>query len=227
MRKSAFQATLPAFTAVMQIGSPSSQFAGWVYLHSICSPHNTDHLPFGQNVSTAHASPLGYMLYTLNRFLRHLQPSPPPPCFGRGIRVWGLHYQSSPRVIVAAFVFLAADNFATFLVKHQLDAFLLAFLAFLLIRGIFLFASQQTGRFRASWRRGHPMRRHPWHVHHLPLLRAFPRFFLSRNLLLRNRHFFHCNRCNCFNCCNGLGLRLGFSDGFNRQLCTEQAVLGR
>src|SRR5215211_4941521 len=88
MRKSAFQATLPAFTAVMQVGSPSSQFAGRVHLNPISSPHNTDHLPFGHYISTAHTSPLGYMLYALNSFLGHLQPSPLPHA-GRGIE-WDL-----------------------------------------------------------------------------------------------------------------------------------------
>jgi len=43
-------------------------------------------------------------------------------------------------LIIAAFVLLASNNFAAFLVKHQLDALFLAFLAFLLVRRIFLLA---------------------------------------------------------------------------------------
>jgi len=72
MTQRAFQAALPAFTPVVQIGSPPRQFSGWVYLHSIRSPHNTNHLSLGQNFSAAHARPLRHMFYALNRFLRHL-----------------------------------------------------------------------------------------------------------------------------------------------------------
>jgi hypothetical protein len=72
MTKRTFQAKFPAFTPVVQIGASPGEFAGWVYLHSIRGSHKTNHLPFGQNFSTAHARPLGYMFYTLNSFLRHL-----------------------------------------------------------------------------------------------------------------------------------------------------------
>src|SRR3972149_497185 len=100
MRKSAFQAAFPAFTAVVQVGSPSSQLAGRVHLHPICSPHDTDHLPFGHYISTAHASPLGYMLHTLNSFLGHV-PFPALLLLKKG---WGLRFylswpsSSSPRL---------------------------------------------------------------------------------------------------------------------------------
>jgi hypothetical protein len=68
----AFQTTFPALTPVMQIRPSSGKFTGWVYLHSISGSHNPNHLPLGQNFTAAHAGPLGYMFYTLNRFLRHL-----------------------------------------------------------------------------------------------------------------------------------------------------------
>jgi len=133
MRKSAFQAALPAFTAVMQVGSPSSQFAGRVHLYPICSPHNTDHLPFGHYISTAHASPLGNMLYALNSFLGHLQPSTLPYA-GRGIEYGYLPIFTES--IIATFVFLAADNLTKIFIELQFDALLFTFLAFLLIRGV-------------------------------------------------------------------------------------------
>jgi hypothetical protein len=72
MTQRTFQATLPTFTPVVQIGASSGEFTGWVDLHTIRSPHKADHLPLGQNLSAAHAGPLGHVLYTLNRFLRHL-----------------------------------------------------------------------------------------------------------------------------------------------------------
>jgi hypothetical protein len=76
MTKRAFQTTLPAFTPVVQIGSSARQFAGWVYLHSIDSSYDTNHLPFGQYFTTAHTCPLRHMFYTLSRFLRHLHLKP-------------------------------------------------------------------------------------------------------------------------------------------------------
>jgi hypothetical protein len=69
MTQSTFQAALPTFTPVVQIGASSGKFTGWVDLHSIRSPHKADHLPLGQYFSTAHAGPLGHVFYTLNRFL--------------------------------------------------------------------------------------------------------------------------------------------------------------
>ena len=72
MTKCTFQATFPTFTPVVQIGSSPGQFTGWVDLHSIRRPDNTNHLPLGQNFTTAHACPLRHVLYSLNRFLRHL-----------------------------------------------------------------------------------------------------------------------------------------------------------
>ena len=72
MTERAFQASLPALTPVVQIGSPSRQFAGWVDLHSRRRSYNTNHLPLGQNFTTAHACPLRHVLDSLNRFLGHL-----------------------------------------------------------------------------------------------------------------------------------------------------------
>jgi hypothetical protein len=72
MTKRAFQAALPAFSPIMQIGASPGEFPSWVYLHPIGRPHNTNHLPLGQDFSTAHACPLRYMFHTLNRFLGHL-----------------------------------------------------------------------------------------------------------------------------------------------------------
>jgi hypothetical protein len=72
MTKRAFQTAFPAVTPIVQIGAPPGQFASWVYLHTIDGFHNTNHLALGQDFTTAHARPLGYMFYTLDRFLRHL-----------------------------------------------------------------------------------------------------------------------------------------------------------
>jgi hypothetical protein len=69
MTQRTFQPTLPTFASVVQIRASSGKFTGWVDLHSIRSPHKADHLPLGQNFSTAHAGPLGHVFYTLNRFL--------------------------------------------------------------------------------------------------------------------------------------------------------------
>jgi hypothetical protein len=72
MAESAFQAALPAFPAVVQIGSPAGQLTGRVDLHSISRPDNTHQRPLGQDFTATHARPLGHMFHTLNRFLRHL-----------------------------------------------------------------------------------------------------------------------------------------------------------
>src|SRR5512138_1303325 len=72
MSKGPFHAALPAFTSIMQVSSPPGKFASWIYLHSVNSPHNTNHLSLGQNFSAAHACPLRHMFDALNRFLRHL-----------------------------------------------------------------------------------------------------------------------------------------------------------
>ena len=72
MTERTFQATFPTFTPVVQIGSSPGQFAGWVDLHSIRRPYKSNHLPLGQNFTTAHACPLRHVLHPLNRFLRHL-----------------------------------------------------------------------------------------------------------------------------------------------------------
>jgi hypothetical protein len=155
MTERTFQSTLPAFTPVVQIGSPPRQFTGWVYLHSIRSPYNTNHLPLGQNFTTAHACPLRHVLYSLNRFLRHLHLKllQSATTFYRLFHRLLNFSQQFVRhtvtilpifseLIAAAFVFLATDHFAAFLIQDQLNALFLAFLAFLLVRRFVIFASR-------------------------------------------------------------------------------------
>src|SRR5215216_4081558 len=91
MTKRAFQAMFPTFTPVVQIGPSPGQFPGWIDLHSSRRPDNTDHLPLGQNFTTAHACPLRHVLDSLNRFLRHLHLKS-LPC----ATTLSLYYQSSP-----------------------------------------------------------------------------------------------------------------------------------
>jgi hypothetical protein len=116
----------------MQIGSPPSLFPGRVHLHSLGGSHNADHRSFGQYFTTAHTSPLGHMLHTLNRsFLRHLY-------------LTSLFHDNDYSVLLffpifaAAFVLLARHNLAALFVELERHTLLLDFLAFLLIRGVFL-----------------------------------------------------------------------------------------
>src|SRR5215211_9157896 len=76
MCQCALQGALPTFFAVVQVGTSSSQFAGWVHLYSISCAYQADHFPFGQHFPTTHTSPLGHMFHTLNRFLSHLHLKP-------------------------------------------------------------------------------------------------------------------------------------------------------
>jgi hypothetical protein len=69
MGKRALQTSFPTYTAVVQVGAPPSQFAGWVDLHTIGCTHNADHRPLGQDFATAHTRPLGHMFHTPDRFL--------------------------------------------------------------------------------------------------------------------------------------------------------------
>src|ERR1043165_2845896 len=55
MTKRTFQAALPTFTPVVQIGASTGKFTGWVDLHSASSSNKPNHLPFGQNFPAAHA----------------------------------------------------------------------------------------------------------------------------------------------------------------------------
>ncbi len=155
MRQGALEGTLPAFPTVVQVGSPPGKLASWIHLHSLGSTYQTDEPAFGQNFSAAYTGPLGHMFHTLNRFLRHLHLTSLP-------RLPHLHQvQVSARLqkattatnyttklplftkVIAALVFLTAYDFATFFVKLQLDTFLLALLALLLVAGFIIFL---TGR---------------------------------------------------------------------------------
>src|SRR5215211_728937 len=92
MCQCALQGTLPTFFAVVQVGTSSSQFAGWVHLHTIGCAYQADHFPFGQHFPTTHTSPLGHMFHTLNRFLRHLHLKPLPRLphlRSHSISLWG------------------------------------------------------------------------------------------------------------------------------------------
>ncbi len=117
------------------------------------------------------------MFYTLNRFLRHLHLKSLPES-NDTITILPIF----TKFVVTTLVLLATNNLATFFVKHQLDALLLAFLAFLLIRQTRHRQYRRSGRSPVSWRRVHPTRRHPWRVHHLPAsstIFPFSSFFAS------------------------------------------------
>jgi hypothetical protein len=163
MRQSAFQAPFPAIAAVMQVGSPSSQFAGRVHPNSLGGSHNTDHLSLGQNFTTAHASPLGYMFHTLNGFLlghlcllysNNLKPqgevfdmSSASPSNIILLEYSSLFHHNDNRLLLffpnfsAALVYLTGNNLAAFLIELQCHTLLLALLAFLFIIELFLTAT--------------------------------------------------------------------------------------
>ena len=48
MCQSALQGTLPAFPAVVQVGSSPGKLAGRIHLHSLGSAHETEHLRLGK-----------------------------------------------------------------------------------------------------------------------------------------------------------------------------------
>lgn len=73
MRQSSPHSTHPTITLVVQISASSGQFTSWVYSYPISRANDPHHFSFGQNFAASHAGSLGYVLYSLNRFLGHLQ----------------------------------------------------------------------------------------------------------------------------------------------------------
>ena len=73
VREAAFQAGLPAGTAVMQIRAASSQFARRIHQHSVRAPNDAHQLAFRQHGAASNAGPLGDVLHPLKRFLGHLR----------------------------------------------------------------------------------------------------------------------------------------------------------
>jgi len=139
MCKRALQASLPALTAVVQIRSPSGKFAGRVDLHTSRRSHNTDHLSFGQYFTTTHTSPLGHMLYTLNRFLLgHLHLKPQRGYIDRFHSMARYKLPTLAGFISAMLMLFTGNHCAKLLVKLKFDAFLLALLTFLLVCRLFL-----------------------------------------------------------------------------------------
>jgi len=136
MSQGAFHAAHPALVLVVQVGSSSSHFTTGVHPYPISRANNPHHLSFGQNFAASHARSLGYMLYTLNRFLSHLQNTrrDPPKLRERDEL---LPVISS--IFAAALVDLASHNFAQALIELELNGFLLGFLAFLLVAVGFFF----------------------------------------------------------------------------------------
>ena len=104
----------------MQVSASPGKFASWVNLYPVGRTYDPHHLPFRQNFAASHAGPLGYMLYALSRFLDHLQ-------YPEGLL--------PITFAVAAFVLLAANDFAEVFVELEGNALLLALLAgsFLLV----------------------------------------------------------------------------------------------
>ncbi len=125
IRQSSPHSTHPTIALIVQIGSPSGQFAGWVHLHSISRANDPHHLSFRQNFTASHAGSLGHMFYTLGRFLSHLQ-------------ITRRLFPIISSFIAAALVYLTANDCAQAFVKLQFNGFLLALLALLLVTG-FLF----------------------------------------------------------------------------------------
>ena len=84
MRQSSPHSTHPAVTLVVQISAPSRQFTARIHPYPISRANDTHHLSFGQNFAATHASSLGHMFYTLDRFLGHLQFTRRSLPFSRG-----------------------------------------------------------------------------------------------------------------------------------------------
>ncbi len=73
MGEAAFQASLPAGAAIVQVRAASSQLARRIDPHPVRAADNAHQLPFGQHGAASNASALGDVLHTLNRFLGHLR----------------------------------------------------------------------------------------------------------------------------------------------------------
>jgi len=127
MRQSSLHSAYPAIALVVQISTPSRQFTTRIHPHPINRANDPHHLSFGQNFAATHTGSLGHMLYTLDRFLGHLQ-------FTRRDNLFPIIVRSS----IAALVYFASHNRAESFIELQLNGLLLALLALLLIAG-FLF----------------------------------------------------------------------------------------
>src|SRR5919109_1682697 len=121
------------------------------------------------------------------------------------------------KVLVAAFVLLATDHFTAFLIKYQLHTLLLTFLAFLLVRRLFVLASWSLENLRfhcEEFIQGDAI----FGVFVVFLLSSLLRLFLCRSCLLNNGRFLHrsslssdfrsCRLRLNFNLGNGLNCRL-------------------
>jgi hypothetical protein len=121
---------------VVQVSSPSSHFAAGVHPYPIGCADDPHHLSFGQDFAASHASPLGHMLYTLDRLLLcHLQiiRRIPSHCWERDES-----FPISSSIIAATLVDLAPDNCPQVFVELEFDGFLLALLTLLLVAAGFL-----------------------------------------------------------------------------------------
>lgn len=116
----------------MQIGAPSSQFAGRIHLYTITirQAHKADQRALGEHGPAAHARAQGKVLEGFHRFTRHLLQSNYPGGRSRLVPDAGLFL--FPAFIAALVFFLGYGLVKVFVIHHFDDLLFLLFVLFLI-----------------------------------------------------------------------------------------------